>query len=257
MKKHIPNFLTCCNLFFGCIGIIFSFNGSLERAAYCIGIAAIFDFLDGFVARILKVSSPIGKELDSLADCVTFGVLPAFILYHLINEAITQVVLQNLVDGEIPTAMDSYLPYVALLIAIFSALRLAKFNVDTRQSDSFIGVPTPANAILIASIPLILLQNPTYSIFILQPVLLVALAIVMSLLLIAELPLFALKFKSFAFKGNEIRYVFLLASVLLLIFLQYLAIPIIILLYILLSVISNMISVKVTDEKDMDNLIEK
>jgi CDP-diacylglycerol--serine O-phosphatidyltransferase len=143
---------------------------------------------------------------------------------------------------------------IALLIAIFSALRLAKFNVDTRQSDSFIGVPTPANAILIGSIPLILLQNPTYSEIILNPILLVVLTIVMSLLLVVELPLFALKFKSFAFKGNEIRYIFLLSSVLLLVFLQFLGIPLIILLYVLLSVISNMISVKVTDE---DNLIEK
>jgi len=261
MKKHIPNFLTCCNLFFGCIGIIFSFKNSLDIAAYCIGIAAIFDFLDGFVARMLKVSSPIGKELDSLADCVTFGVLPAFILYQLMISASLEKVSQSLVDGQIPTAMDSYLPYVALLIAIFSALRLAKFNVDTRQSDSFIGVPTPANAILIGSIPLILLQNPTYSEIILNPILLVVLAVVMSLLLVAELPLFALKFKSFAFKGNEIRYIFLLSSVLLLVFLQYLGIPLIILLYVVLSVISNMVSVKVvgedTNNGDDDKLIDK
>ncbi|AFM04429.1 phosphatidylserine synthase [Bernardetia litoralis DSM 6794] len=254
MKKHIPNFLTCCNLFFGCIGIIFSFNKNLEFAAYCIGIAAIFDFLDGFVARMLKVSSPIGKELDSLADCVTFGVLPAFIMYQLMISASLEKVTQNLVEGQIPTAMDSYLPYIALLIAVFSALRLAKFNVDTRQSDSFIGVPTPANAILIGSIPLILLQNSTYSSVILNPILLVILTIVMSLLLVAELPLFALKFKSFAFKGNEIRYIFILSSILLLAFLQFLGVPLIILLYVLLSVVSNMVSVKVSDE---DNLIEK
>ncbi len=257
MKKHIPNFLTCCNLFFGCIGIIFSFNGNLEYAAYCIGISAIFDFLDGFAARILKVSSPIGKELDSLADCVTFGVLPAFIMYQLMISASLEKVTQDLVDGQVPTIMDSYLPYIALIIAIFSALRLAKFNVDTRQSDSFIGVPTPANAILIGSIPLILLHNPTYSVFILNPILLVALTIVMSLLLVAELPLFALKFKSFAFKGNEIRYIFLLSSVVLLVLLQFLAVPLIILLYVLLSIISNMVSVKVSDDTDMDNLIEK
>jgi len=253
MKKHIPNFLTCCNLFFGCIGIIFSFKNSLDIAAYCIGIAAIFDFLDGFVARMLKVSSPIGKELDSLADCVTFGVLPAFILYQLLISASLEKVSQDLVNGQIPTAMDSYLPYIALLIAIFSALRLAKFNVDTRQSESFIGVPTPANAILIGSIPLILLQNPTYSSIILNPVLLSVLAIVMSLLLVSELPLFALKFKSFAFKRNEIRYIFIFSSLLLLVFLQFLGIPLIILLYVLLSLFSNMVSVKVSEEK----LVEK
>lgn len=254
MKKHIPNFLTCCNLFFGCIGIIFSFNKNLEFAAYCIGIAAIFDFLDGFVARLLKVSSPIGKELDSLADCVTFGVLPAFMLYQLMIQAITD----NLVlEAQTPTAIDTYLPYVALLVAIFSALRLAKFNVDTRQSDSFIGVPTPANAILIGSIPLILLHNPTYSEVILNPILLVVLAIVMSLLLVAELPLFALKFKSFAFKGNEIRYIFLLSSILLLVFLQFLGIPLVILLYVLLSVISNIVTVKVINNDTKDKLIEK
>ncbi len=268
MKKHIPNFLTCCNLFFGCIGIIFSFKNSIDNpikdsldiAAYCIGIAAIFDFLDGFVARLLKVSSPIGKELDSLADCVTFGILPAFILYQLLILASTEKANQLLLDGQIPTFTDLYLPYIALIIAIFSALRLAKFNVDTRQSESFIGVPTPANAILIGSIPLILLQNPTYSSIILNPILLSVLAVVMSLLLVSELPLFALKFKSFTFKGNEIRYIFLLSSVLLLVFLQYLGIPLIILLYVLLSVISNMVSVKVVGgdtNNGIDNLIEK
>lgn len=255
MKKHIPNFLTCCNLFFGCIGIIFSFNQNLEYAAYCIGIAAIFDFLDGFVARLLKVSSPIGKELDSLADCVTFGVLPAFILYQLMILAILEKATQSLVEGQLPTATDSYLPYIALLIAVFSALRLAKFNVDTRQSDSFIGVPTPANAILIGSIPLILMNNSTYDTFILNPVLLSALAVIMSLLLVAELPLFALKFKSFAFKGNEIRYIFILSSILLLVFLQFLGIPLVILFYILLSVVNNMVSVKV--ESTDKTMIEK
>lgn len=240
MKKHIPNLLTCGNILFGCIGIIFSFQKNLDYAAYCIGIAAIFDFLDGFVARLLKVSSPIGKELDSLADCVTFGVLPAFMVYHLLI----------LAEGGQPTLLNGYLPYTALIIAIFSALRLAKFNVDTRQSDSFIGVPTPANAMLIGSLPLILKYTPHYADIILQPIVLVVVAVVMSLLLVAELPLLALKFKSFAWRGNEIRFIFLGISVVLLVFFKFLAIPFVILCYIALSVVHNVAFVRTTDSKE-------
>jgi CDP-diacylglycerol---serine O-phosphatidyltransferase len=233
IKKHIPNFLTCCNLLCGCLGIIVIFEPvgffgpaylNLIIASFLIFSACIFDFLDGFVARILKVQSPIGKELDSLADMVTFGVLPGFIIYSML--------MRNPQIGD-------YIPFTALLIPVFSALRLAKFNIDTRQSESFIGVPTPANAILIASLPLILIQYPASSEFILNSYFLIPLSLIMSYLLIAELPLFALKFKNFKWTGNEIRFIFLALSILLLAILKWLGIPLIIFLYIILSLIQN------------------
>jgi CDP-diacylglycerol---serine O-phosphatidyltransferase len=245
IKKHIPNFLTCCNLICGCLGIIetfhfgFTFGGgypNLILASFLVFLACIFDFLDGFAARILKVQSPIGKELDSLADVVTFGVLPGFMIYVMISN--------SLMPGWDSTIVGTKIALIALLIPIFSALRLAKFNVDTRQSESFIGVPTPANAILIASLPLIIVNNISLSGIILNPYFLVGLSILMSYLLVAELPLFALKFKTFKWAGNEIRFVFLALSILLLAILKWLGIPIIIFLYIILSVINNVISKK-------------
>lgn len=185
--------------------------------------AVIFDFFDGFVARALKVSSPIGKELDSLADMVSFGVLPAFILYKLV---------QN--QGGMLEA------YGAVFIAVFSALRLAKFNIDTRQSDSFIGVPTPANALLIGSLPLIVEYHPELSQIATHFYLLYAIMIVMPFMLVAELPLIALKFKTYDFAKNRIKYVLLISSLVLLIIFKFAAIPLIIALYIILSVVNNM-----------------
>ncbi|MCC5944049.1 MAG: CDP-diacylglycerol--serine O-phosphatidyltransferase [Bernardetiaceae bacterium] len=227
MKSHIPNLLTASNLLCGCLGILMVFKGQMTWAAYLIGIAAVFDFLDGFVARLLKVSSDIGKELDSLADCVTFGVLPAFILFAMLEPVASQI--------PIP-----YIEYIAFLIAVFSAFRLAKFNVDTRQSDSFIGVPTPANAMLIGSFPLICAYNdPAICEWIQNPYFLVGISVVMSYLLVAELPLIALKFKNFAWKANALRYIFLVLSVLLLIFFQFLGLPLIVLLYIAVSLYQN------------------
>ncbi|TAH18144.1 MAG: CDP-diacylglycerol--serine O-phosphatidyltransferase [Cytophagales bacterium] len=223
MKKHIPNALTCGNLFCGFLGITCCFEWSLAWAAYFMLAAVVFDFFDGFVARALKVSSPIGKELDSLADVVSFGILPAFILYKLV---------QN--QGGMLEA------YGAVFIAIFSALRLAKFNIDTRQSDSFIGVPTPANALLIGSLPLIVRYHPEFAQAAQHLYLLYAIMIVMPFMLVAELPLIALKFKTFDFGTNKIKYVLLISSVVLLTIFQFAAIPLIIVLYVLLSVVNNM-----------------
>lgn len=223
MKKHIPNALTCGNLFCGFLGISCCFEWSLVWAAYFMLYAVIFDFFDGFVARALKVSSPIGKELDSLADMVSFGVLPAFILYKLV---------QN--QGGMLEA------YGAVFIAVFSALRLAKFNIDTRQSDSFIGVPTPANALLIGSLPLIVEYHPELSQIATHFYLLYAIMIVMPFMLVAELPLIALKFKTYDFAKNRIKYVLLISSLVLLIIFKFAAIPLIIALYIILSVVNNM-----------------
>jgi CDP-diacylglycerol---serine O-phosphatidyltransferase len=226
LKKHIPNLLTCGNLFCGCIGIVATFQDNLVWAAYLTGIAGVLDFFDGFVARWLKAYSPIGKELDSLADCVTFGVLPGMILFHLTGKSISTYGMPE---------SYRFLPYVAFIISIFSALRLAKFNVDTRQTSSFIGVPTPANAFLIGSLPLILWQYPPAEVIILNTYFLVGLTLVMSYLLVAEIPLFALKFTTYAFSKNRPKYIFLFLSLVLLFTLQFIAIPFIIALYILIS----------------------
>jgi len=233
IKKHIPNALTCGNLICGIFGILYVFKGDLIAASFLIGIALIFDFLDGFVARLLHVSSPIGKELDSLADMVTFGVLPAFMLLKLIEG--------SCITGTCTIGLGGfYKPYIALALAVFSALRLAKFNVDTRQSHSFIGVPTPANGMVVASLPLIMMYQPQISQYIIQFNVLVIYSVVMSYLLVAEIPLFALKFKNFGWADNQIKYIFLIISVIALIMLKFVAIPVIIFLYILLSVAQNL-----------------
>lgn len=232
IRQNIPNFLTCCNLLCGCLAIVQVFEGNLNWASYLIGIAAIFDFFDGFAARLLKVSSSIGKDLDSLADMVTFGVVPGLIMYKMI------FIVYLSTNGNISFELIEqklYLCYIAFLIPIFSAIRLAKFNNDTRQSESFIGLPTPANAIFIGSLVLISKEYSSR----LTPEILCLLSILLSLLLVAPLPLFALKFKSFAFKGNRIRYFFLGVSLILLVSLQVEGIPLIIVLYVLLSLVSN------------------
>jgi len=234
IKRHIPNALTCGNLICGIFGIIQVFEGNLANASMLIGAALIFDWLDGFIARLLHVTSPIGKELDSLADMVTFGVLPALMMLKLIENSCT--------SGTCTLGLFGfYKPYIALALAVFSALRLAMFNVDTRQSHSFIGVPTPANGMVVASFPLILAYNPEYSPYILNFNVLVIYSIIMSYLLVAELPLFALKFKNFGWADNQIKYIFLILSVLLLILLKFVAVPLIIFLYILISVIQNLL----------------
>jgi len=239
IKKHIPNAITCGNLLCGCFAIIQALQGNLLASAFLVGLAAIFDFLDGFVARLLKVSSPIGKDLDSLADMVTFGVVPGFVMFHLIKIS-TASVSDSSFGNQIP-GMLNYLKYTAFFIPLLSAIRLAKFNNDTRQSDSFIGVPTPANAILICSLTFILDKHEQFH-FLANPFVLSLLALILSLLLVAELPLFALKFKHFKWKGNEIRFIFLFMSLIIIVLFQIIAIPFIIVIYILLSVIYSKIN---------------
>lgn len=224
MKKHIPNAITCLNLFSGCLGIVFAFNGQLHYASYAILIAAVFDFFDGMLARLLNAYSDIGKELDSLADMVSFGVLPSVIIYHLFLR-IPQT------DG-----IFIWLPYSAFLIAVFSGLRLAKFNIDTRQAEHFIGLPTPANAMLIGSLPLIINQSNSFMLnYIANPFVLLGLSIGMSLLLVAELPLISLKFKNLRIKDNSLRYILILSSLILLLTIKFSAVPVIIALYVILS----------------------
>lgn len=212
--RHIPNALTCANLVCGCVGIISLFTNKIEPA-YFIWAACVFDFFDGFAARLLKVTSPIGKELDSLADVVSFGVLPALAMHTWIG-----------------TTAGQYLPFAAILIAVFSALRLAKFNIDENQTDSFIGVPTPANALFISALPF--LPEPLHA-WVFLPVSLLAITVIFSFLLVAPIKLLALKFKHFSWQGNQLRFTFLLVSVLLLFLFHAGAIPFVILFYIGIS----------------------
>ena len=227
IRRNIPNALTCANLLCGCIGVVEAFHNNLVISCILIGAALIFDFFDGFLARLLKVSSAIGKDLDSLADMVTFGLLPAIIVYQLLMQSI-------------PDLLGIWKAYPAFIIAIFSALRLAKFNNDPRQSDSFIGLPTPANAMLIASLPVILLtEDPFWKDIIVNTTNLLILSVVMSFMLVMEMPLIALKFKHFGWKGNEFRFLLIASTVILILTLKILAVPAIIILYILLSVVDN------------------
>lgn len=201
MKKHIPNIVTCCNLISGCIAVVFAICGVPEMALLFIILGAVFDFFDGMTARLLHVSSEIGKELDSLADDVTFGVAPASILFWYLNVIDYPTVIEPLRD---------YVPFFAFVISAFSALRLAKFNLDTRQTTSFIGLPTPANALFWGSFIVGFGEQMAYS-SLTMPLLIVGI-VLSSWLLVAEIPMFALKFKQWSFKGNEIKYCFIAFS---------------------------------------------
>ncbi len=225
IKKHIPNTITCCNLVSGCIATTFAFAGNPKMAMFWIIMGAVFDFFDGMVARLLKVSSPIGKELDSLADDVTFGVAPSAIVF---SELFTlqYPVLQGL---------QTYIPYCAFLIAAFSALRLAKFNLDDRQTTSFIGLPTPANALFWGSFIIgghTFIENFRWGV----PLILIMICL-SCYLLVAEFPMFALKFKKWSWKGNEVKYIFILSCIPMLLFLGYSAFSAIIAWYVILSAI--------------------
>ncbi|MCQ2128371.1 MAG: CDP-diacylglycerol--serine O-phosphatidyltransferase [Bacteroidaceae bacterium] len=227
MKKNIPNAITCCNLLSGCVAVSQAFAGDMEMAFLFIIIGALFDFCDGLVARLLHVSSPIGKELDSLADCVTFGVAPSAMVFG---------TLQMLTENE-------YLPYIAFIMAAFSALRLAKFNLDERQTTSFIGLPTPANALFWASL-IVGYQDEIIASLSFAKFIIIIMVLICSYILIAEIPMFSLKFKHYGWKGNEIRYIFLLTSLVLIIIFFEKALAIAIAWYVLLSVISNAFSKK-------------
>ncbi len=236
--KHVPNFITCLNLLCGCLAIVSVGLGDPLTAAYLVIAAAIFDFFDGFAARLLKVSSPIGAELDSLADMVTFGVVPGLMLLHYLTGGIQS--LNGVADF-----FQNPLLLIPLAIPVFSALRLAKFNVDTRQSDSFRGVPTPASALWIISIPLIIAFMPFELSWDLESIItsqgfIIGSSIGLSALMVSDIPLLAMKFKSFGWKGNEARFTFLIISVVLLIILRPVAIPIVLSLYIIISIINNL-----------------
>lgn len=222
--RHIPNALTCLNLFSGCVASVMAFEARYELALLFIVVSALFDFLDGLAARALHAYSAIGKDLDSLADDVSFGVAPSLIVFSLLKEMHYPSCLA-------PVA--GVLPYLAFLIAVFSALRLAKFNNDTRQTTSFIGLPVPANALFWASLvagfhPFLISEE-------FHPLYLLALVGLFSWLLVSEIPMFSLKFKNFSWKGNKVSFCFLLLSALLLVILQIKGFAAAILCYILIS----------------------
>ena len=222
MSKHIPNLLTISNLICGCIALYLTFQGELVFTAYFIGLAAIFDFMDGAAARLLNVSNPIGKELDSLADMVSFGLVPGSVVFHLLEES--------------PLSQYSF---IALVIPIFSAYRLAKFNVDENQYEDFIGLPTPANCLVFISIPLITTFN-SESIFAYLfeiPEILLIITILMSLALVSRINMFSLKFKNLKFQDNKYKFFIITMSIILLTWLEFSALPIIIFLYIMMSIV--------------------
>lgn len=239
IKSLVPNSLTLGNLTCGVLAIDYITQAQWEIAAGLVLLAAVFDFFDGFAARLLNVGSALGGQLDSLADMVTFGVVPGFFIWKWLDF--------------INTTNMEWLPYIGLIIPAMSCYRLAKFNIDERQTTSFIGLPTPANALVMLSIPLIglgtwnnlgigaSLINFPLSELCNNTIFISIITVVFSYLLIAELPLFALKFKSFGWAGNQVRWTFLLLAILLIALFAFMAIPIIILLYLLISIINNIL----------------
>ena len=222
MKKHIPNTITCCNLVSGCIATYYAFQSNYLMALLFIIIGAVFDFFDGMTARLLHVSSPIGKELDSLADDITFGFAPSAIVFSYLCSFHIHLL---------------FVPFLAFVMAAFSALRLAKFNLDERQALGFIGLPTPANALFWGS--LIVGLGNTLATLPYAPWIILAGTFISCYLLVSEIPMFALKFKTWGWKGNEVKYIFLLTCIPLLLLLDTLGIAAIIAWYVVLSVITN------------------
>ncbi|MFC1224027.1 CDP-diacylglycerol--serine O-phosphatidyltransferase [Pedobacter sp. BG31] len=217
MKRHLPNAITCANLFSGCIGIVFAFKGHLETTAYFVILSGIFDFFDGMVARLLNVKSAIGKDLDSLADMVSFGFLPGVIMFHLLKAS---------------DYSSEYLPYLGFIITVFSAIRLAKFNNDSRQTEDFIGLNTPMNTLFICSLPFIAHDYPQ---IIFSSILQIAITLITSFLLVSEIKIFSLKFSNLSWAKNKIKFIFLMLSAILIAFLQFAAIPFVLVLYFALS----------------------
>lgn len=263
---NIPNLITACNMLCGVFAIILAFAGRIDIAPYFIFLAAVLDFFDGFVARLLKQQGELGKQLDSLADMISFGLAPGIIMFVLLliqqqgvdmfqSTALLNMSMNVELHGLFTSDLSNKLPFVALIIPFFSLFRLAKFNIDTRQSESFIGLPTPANTIFFMAFPLLLAQYGETTgwehdliMWLVQPWVLIPIIVIMSVLLVSELPLFALKFKNFKWKGNGTRYVFLISCGILISTLLIWSIPIIVLLYLLLSFIQHILRKNRTHE---------
>ena len=225
ITRHIPNTLTCLNLFSGCLGGVMAFEANYEGALLFIMFSALFDFFDGLAARALNAHSTIGKDLDSLADDVSFGVTPSLVVFSLFKEMTYPAYLMGIA---------SMLPYTAFLISVFSALRLAKFNNDTRQTTSFIGLPVPANALFWGSVAVGL---HTWITSACHPLFLLVAVGLFSWLLVSEIPMFSLKFKSLSWKDNKVSFCFLLLCIPLLLVLRTSGFAAIIVWYILLSIL--------------------
>ncbi|EAR11985.1 putative phosphatidylserine synthase [Polaribacter irgensii 23-P] len=236
MKKHIPNLLTLGNLFCGTVAAMYAVQGNFEIAGILVIIGIVFDFFDGFAARLLGVSGELGKQLDSLADMVTSGVVPGVIMFYLLsqNELGVEILVQ-------PLAMANFIPFLGLLLTLGAGYRLAKFNIDTRQTNSFIGLPTPAMSLFVISLPLIIEYSEIEFVnnIINNVYFLIGVTVALTYFMNAQLPLFSLKFKGYALKTNSVQYVFILISLFLILSLNVISIPIIIILYVLTSIIQN------------------
>lgn len=222
--RHIPNLLTCLNLLSGCVAVVYVMKGEIQTGSYLVFLAAFFDFFDGLAARALNARSPIGKELDSLADVISFGLVPGLILFRILQ------------PGDYPLRGQEW-AFASFLIPVFSALRLARFNVDDSQTSSFLGLPTPACGLFIASLPFLAKLSPALGSLIQNPFVLVPTTLILSYLLVAPIRLPSLKFDKDDPGGNRFRYIFLGIGLLLILFLNFAAIPIIIVLYLLSSMI--------------------
>ncbi|WP_420580571.1 CDP-alcohol phosphatidyltransferase family protein [Reichenbachiella sp.] len=227
IRNFTPNALTSLNLAFGCFAIVEIFEGRLESVIYYTLLSGVVDFFDGFSARLLKSTSNIGKDLDSLADMVSFGVVPSLVMYQLLQIS----------------SPDMPWKYVAILIAVMSGLRLAKFNNDQRQSDRFYGLPTPANAFLVISLAHLATEGIWYDV-VNNWMILLGISIATSALLVVDIPMLAFKFDKYGWKGNEAKYVFLFISLVMGIFFQLVAVPLIIVMYIVGSIFAHLIAPK-------------
>lgn len=243
MKRHIPNLITLLNVFCGCVAVVFAVLNQLELAAFFMFLGIIFDFFDGLAARLLNVKTDLGLQLDSLADVITSGLVPGIVMFQLLAMSLSggwnSDLASEAVNATFWVGLKVHpLPFIGFLITLASAYRLAKFNLDEDQQSSFVGLPTPANALLIVSFPLILLHhnNDILNGIILNQWFLIAMTLLSCFLLNSKIELFALKFKKWNFKDNEIRYIFIILSLVLLITMQFLAVPVIIALYILSSI---------------------
>ena len=228
IKRHIPNAITCCNLLSGCLSILFLGCNMPVKAALMIFVAAIFDFFDGFAARLLNAHSPIGADLDSLSDVVSFGVAPGFIMYWLMIKTISNPI--------VPVGPFELLTFIAFLLPVFSAIRLAKFNIDDTQKTSFRGIPAPGMAIFVASLPLALAQVGHLSDGSLRLGYCIGIVLVFSFMMVCNLRFFSFKMKNLKWKGNEVRFIFIALAVISFAIFRFVALPFIMIAYILLSI---------------------
>lgn len=243
MKRHIPNFVTLLNVFCGSVAVIFAVNGNMKLTALFVFLGVFFDFFDGLLARELKVQSNLGLQLDSLADMITSGLVPGLVMFYLFNLAgpdWMEFSMNSTIGTDFSLFENSFLPFFGLFITLASAYRLANFNIDENQTDVFIGLPTPANTLLILSLPLIMeyQSSDIMNAIILNKWFLIAVTLVSCYLLNANIKLLALKFKNWNFKDNAARYILIILAAILLVVLQFAAIPLIIIVYIIISLLN-------------------